>query len=157
MSTSKSLVIATRNEGKLREFRSLLSPHGFEVVGIADRSPDKDPEESGTSFAKATRESFGNVFANVGISSISAEETADKAAERAPLKEVLKGQFTPLAAYAFIVFVLLYMPCVIASVAMVQEFGTWKWYGIAFAYQMALAWGMAALVYQGGRLLGLGG
>ena len=49
------------------------------------------------------------------------------------------------------------MPCVIASVAMVQEFGTWKWYGIAFAYQMALAWGMAALVYQGGILLGLGG
>ena len=69
----------------------------------------------------------------------------------------LKTQFTPIAAYAFIVFVLLYMPCVIASVAMVQEFGTWKWYGIAFAYQMALAWGMAALVYQGGRLLGLGG
>jgi len=55
MSTSKSLVIATRNEGKLREFRSLLSPHGFEVVGIADRSPDKDPEESGTSFAENAR------------------------------------------------------------------------------------------------------
>jgi len=107
--------------------------------------------------AKATKESFANVFANVGITSISAAEDPDKAAERAPLKEVLKGQFTPLAAYAFIVFVLLYMPCVIAAVAMVQEFGTWKWYGIAFAYQMVLAWGMAALVYQGGRLLGLGG
>lgn len=33
------------------------------------------------------------------------------------------------------------MPCVIAAVAMVQEFGTWKWYGIAFGYQMVLAWG----------------
>jgi ferrous iron transport protein B len=116
-----------------------------------------DLKEAGISFIKATRESFGNVFANVGISSISAAEDPDKAAERAPLKEVLKTQFTPLAAYAFIVFVLLYMPCVIASVAMVQEFGTWKWYGIAFAYQMVLAWGMAALIYQGGRLLGFGG
>lgn len=115
-----------------------------------------DLKEAGGSFAKATKESFANVFANVGISSISATEEPDKAAERAPLKEVLKTQFTPLSAYAFIVFVLLYMPCVIASVAMVQEFGTWKWYGIAFAYQMVLAWGMAALVYQGGRLLGLG-
>jgi ferrous iron transport protein B len=115
-----------------------------------------DLKEVGSSFAKATRESFANVFANVGITSISTAEDPDKAAERAPLKEVLKTQFTPLAAYAFIVFVLLYMPCVIASVAMVQEFGTWKWYGIAFAYQMVLAWGMAALVYQGGRLLGLG-
>jgi ferrous iron transport protein B len=117
----------------------------------------EDLKEAGSSLAKATRESFGNVFATVGITSISAAEDADKAAEHAPLKEVLKSQFTPLAAYAFIVFVLLYMPCVIASVAMVQEFGTWKWYGIAFAYQMVLAWGMAALVYQGGRLLGLGG
>jgi ferrous iron transport protein B len=40
---------------------------------------------------------------------------------------------------------------------MVQEFGTWKWYGIAFAYQSVLAWGVAFLIYQGGRLLGLGG
>ncbi|HEY6837323.1 MAG TPA: ferrous iron transport protein B, partial [Geobacteraceae bacterium] len=116
-----------------------------------------DLKEAATSFAKATGESFANVFATAGITSISATESTDKAAERAPLKEVLKTQFTPLAAYAFIVFVLLYMPCVIASVAMVQEFGTWKWYGIAFAYQMVLAWGMAALIFQGGRLLGLGG
>jgi ferrous iron transport protein B len=116
-----------------------------------------DLKEVGTSFAKAARESLANVTSTVGITSISAEEDPGKAAERAPLKEVLKTQFTPLAAYAFIVFVLLYMPCVIASVAMVQEFGTWKWYGIAFAYQMALAWGMACIVYQGGRLLGLGG
>jgi ferrous iron transport protein B len=54
------------------------------------------------------------------------------------------------------VFVLLYMPCVVAAVAMWHEFGTWKWFGIAFAYQMVLAWGMAFLIYQGGRLLGIG-
>ncbi|HEX9024461.1 MAG TPA: ferrous iron transport protein B [Geobacteraceae bacterium] len=123
-----------------------------ETPSLAD-----DLKEAGSSFVRASRESLANVFANVGITSISAMEAPDEAAERAPLKEVLKSQFTPLAAYAFIVFVLLYMPCVIAAVAMVQEFGTWKWYGIAFAYQMALAWGVAALVYQGGRLLGLGG
>jgi ferrous iron transport protein B len=46
---------------------------------------------------------------------------------------------------------------VIAAVAMVQEFGTWKWYGIAFAYQSVLAWGVAFLIYQGGRLFGIGG
>jgi ferrous iron transport protein B len=116
-----------------------------------------DLKEVGTSLAKATRESIGNVFANIGITSISAEESADKAAERNPLREELKKQFTPLAAYAFIVFVLLYIPCVVAIVAMVQELGSWKWFGVTFVYQMALAWGMAALVYQGGKLLGLGG
>lgn len=115
-----------------------------------------DLKEAGSSFARAAGESLSNITSTLGITSISAAEDAEKAAERMPLREELKKQFTPLAAYAFIVFVLLYMPCIVASVAMVQEFGTWKWYGIAFAYQMVLAWGMAALVYQGGRLLGLG-
>ena len=74
-----------------------------------------------------------------------------------PLKDAVRGAFTPLTAYAFMVFVLLYMPCVVVAIAMRQEFGGWKWFGVAFAYQTALAWGMALLVYQGGRLLGLGG
>jgi ferrous iron transport protein B len=115
-----------------------------------------DMKEIGTSFVAAARDSFANVFSTIGITSISTEESAEKAAEHNQLREVIKNQFTPLAAYAFIVFVLLYMPCVIASVAMVQELGTWKWYGIAFGYQMFLAWGMAALIYQGGKLIGLG-
>ncbi len=55
MSTSKSVVIATRNSGKLREFAGLLSPHGFEVLGIALVSSDRDPEESGASFAENAR------------------------------------------------------------------------------------------------------
>ena len=48
------------------------------------------------------------------------------------------------------------MPCVVVAIAMKQEFGTWKWFGIAFGYQMALAWGVAFLIYQGGTLLGIG-
>jgi ferrous iron transport protein B len=48
------------------------------------------------------------------------------------------------------------MPCVVVAIAMKQEFGTWKWFGIAFAYQMALAWVVAFTIYQGGKLLGLG-
>ncbi len=115
-----------------------------------------DLKEVGTSFADAAKSSLSNVVSTFGITSISTEESTEKAAERNPLREVLKHQFTPLAAYAFIVFVLLYMPCIVASVAMVQELGTWKWYGIAFAYQMVLAWGVSALIYQGGKLLGLG-
>jgi ferrous iron transport protein B len=117
----------------------------------------EDLKEVGTSFVKAAGESVDNITSTFGITSISASEDAEKTAERSPLREELKKQFTPLGAYAFIVFVLLYMPCVVAAVAMVQEFGTWKWYGIAFGYQMALAWGMSCLVYQGGKLLGLGG
>lgn len=117
----------------------------------------EDLKEVGISFAKASKDSLANVVSTLGITSISADESAEKAAERNPLREELKKQYTALGAYAFIVFVLLYIPCVVAIVAMVQELGSWKWFGVTFVYQMALAWGVAFIVYQGGRLLGLGG
>jgi ferrous iron transport protein B len=109
-----------------------------------------------TSFSEAVKTAGANVISTVGIATMTAEEDEEKAAERQPLREVLKSQFTPLSAYAFITFVLLYMPCAVVAVAMRQEFGTWKWYGIAFAYQMVLAWTVAFIIYQGGTLLGLG-
>jgi ferrous iron transport protein B len=112
-----------------------------------------DLKELGTSFAAAAGDSAKNVFSTVAITSLSAEQDE----KRAGLKSVLQGVFTPLSAYAFITFVLLYMPCVVVAIAMRQEFGTWKWFGIAFVYQMALAWLAAFVIYQGGRLLGIGG
>jgi ferrous iron transport protein B len=118
---------------------------GEELLGIAK------------SFGTAVKEAGGNVISTVGIATISAGESEEKTAERMPLREELHKQFTPLTAYSFIVFVLLYMPCAVVAVAMRQEFGTWKWYGIAFAYQMVLAWSVAFIIYQGGSLLGIGG
>ena len=115
-----------------------------------------DLKEVGTSFAKAVKDSASNVISTFGIASMSSEESAEEKEERSPLRDVIKSKFTPLSAYAFITFVLLYMPCVVVAIAMRQEFGTWKWFGIAFAYQMALAWVVAFAIYQGGRLLGLG-
>jgi len=112
-----------------------------------------DLKELGTSFGAAMKDSAKNVFSTFSISSLSAEEDE----KRAGLKSVIQGTFTPLSAYAFITFVLLYMPCVVVAIAMRQEFGTWKWFGIAFAYQTALAWFAACVIYQGGKLLGLGG
>ena len=117
----------------------------------------EDLKEIGSSLMKAAVESCSNLTSTFGFSSLSTAEDPDKAAEHSLLREELKKQFTPLGAYAFITFVLLYMPCLVAAVAMVQEFGTWKWFGIAFGYQMVLAWGMSCLVFQGGKLLGLGG
>lgn len=75
--------------------------------------------------------------------------------ETAGLIKVLAKTFTPLSAYAFMAFVLLYLPCFIVLVAMRHEFGTWKWAGVTVAYQMVLAWVVAFIIYQGGSLLGL--
>jgi ferrous iron transport protein B len=114
----------------------------------------EDLVEIVTSFGAAVKEAAGNVVGTFGMSSMSFE---DEDPGDSPLKAAVRDAFTPLTALGFMIFVLLYMPCVVVAIAMRQEFGGWKWFGVAFAYQTALAWGMALLVYQGGRLLGLGG
>ncbi|HAJ27426.1 MAG TPA: ferrous iron transport protein B [Syntrophus sp. (in: bacteria)] len=110
-----------------------------------------DLKETGGYFFVACRQAVGNVFATIGVASLAAEEKE----ESAGLKPVLAKTFTPLSAYAFMAFVLLYMPCFVVLIAMRQEFGTWKWAGIAVLYQTGLAWGTAFVIYQGGRLIGL--
>lgn len=116
----------------------------------------EDLKEIGMSFAGAVKDSASNVISTFGMASLSSEESAEETEERTPLRDVIKNKFTPLSAYAFITFVLLYMPCVVVAIAMRQEFGTWKWFGIAFVYQMALAWVVAFAIYQGGKVIGLG-
>ncbi len=64
--------------------------------------------------------------------------------------------FSPLVAYALMVFVLLYPPCVASMAVLWREAGSLKWLAFAIAYTIALAWVMAFVVYQGGRALGLG-
>jgi ferrous iron transport protein B len=61
---------------------------------------------------------------------------------------------TPLAAFAFMVFVLLYTPCVVTVIAVRREVGAlWMWFSIG--YQLVLAWLVSFGIYQVGTLLGL--
>ena len=113
----------------------------------------EDLREIVVSFGGAVKGAASNVVSTFGVSSLAAEDEEGDS----PLKGAVRGAFTPLSAYAFMAFVLLYMPCVVVAIAMRQEFGSWKWFGVAFAYQTALAWSTALIIYQGGRLLGLGG
>jgi len=76
------------------------------------------------------------------------EETEDTT-----LSGVLQDVFTPLQALTFLVFVLLYVPCVATLGAIRGEFG-WKWAVFSAVYQTVVAWVLAVLVYQGGLLLG---
>lgn len=63
---------------------------------------------------------------------------------------------TVLQAVSFLTFILLYMPCVAAYAAMRREMESGRLATVAVAAQTLLAWGAATLVYQVGRLLGLG-
>lgn len=116
-----------------------------------------DLKEIGTSFISALKNALINVFSGFGIKSLSSEESEEEKQERSSLRQKLQGVFSPLSAYAFIAFVLLYWPCVVVAIATRQEFGTWKIYGQAVLIHTMLAWVTAFVIYQGGKLLGLGG
>ena len=73
--------------------------------------------------------------------------------EHTALSGALQDVFTPLQALAFLVFVLLYVPCVATLGTIRGEFG-WKWAVFSAVYQTVTAWLLAVLVYQGGLLLG---
>jgi ferrous iron transport protein B len=81
--------------------------------------------------------------------------TGDEEGEDTALSGALRASFTPLAAVAFVAFILLYVPCVATLGAIRHEYGS-RWAVFAAAYQLALAWGVAFVVYQGGRLMGFG-
>ena len=71
------------------------------------------------------------------------------------LREVLKEHFTPLSAFSFMLFVLLYIPCVVALITVIKELKNWKWSLFSVGYQLLLAWTAATLVYQIGKIAGL--
>jgi len=60
---------------------------------------------------------------------------------------------TPLTAYAYLLFVLLYFPCLATLVAIKHETGSWRWALTTAVYTTAVAWVVSALVVQVGSLL----
>jgi ferrous iron transport protein B len=69
--------------------------------------------------------------------------------------EESSGGHGALAALAFMVFVLLYTPCMVAVAAEWQELGA-KWTWVSIVGQLVLAWLAAFIIFQGGLLLGWG-
>ncbi len=64
----------------------------------------------------------------------------------------LSGTFEPLTAYVFMVFVLLYTPCVAVIGVIKRETNSWKWTGFSVVYQFVVAWSVAFLFYRVGLL-----
>ncbi|MCI9406482.1 MAG: ferrous iron transport protein B [Oscillospiraceae bacterium] len=70
----------------------------------------------------------------------------------AGLGAALQGAFTQASALSFLVFVLLYMPCVAAFATIRRELGGWKPAALAMAGQTAFAWAAAFAVYRAALL-----
>ncbi len=85
----------------------------------------------------------------------STEEEKDGRYQK-PLREVLKKSeygITPLIAYTFLLFVLMYVPC-IGTVSVIGREAGWRWAFFSIAYQITLAWIVCFIFYNAGLLLG---
>ena len=60
---------------------------------------------------------------------------------------------TPLVAYSFLLFVLLYFPCIATIAAIKHETGSWRWAIVAAVYTTVVAWIVSAVVTRVGLLL----
>lgn len=63
------------------------------------------------------------------------------------VQSALSGIFTPRSAYSFLVFVLLYTPCMAAVATIRRELGSRKWTAFAVCYQILIAYVMSFVVY----------
>ncbi len=76
------------------------------------------------------------------------------ASSASELAVTMNQSFSQLTAYAFMVFVLLYTPCVGVIGVIKRETNSWKWTFFSVFYQFAAAWLVAFMVYRLGLLLG---
>lgn len=83
------------------------------------------------------------------------EEAQYQLSERIKQEKRADGSpsFTPLVALGFMLFVLIYFPCVATVIAIAKESGSWRWGAFSIIYSCTLAWVVAFLVYQIGSLL----
>jgi ferrous iron transport protein B len=125
---------------------------GAEGAGVEEPSTlGEDVIEIASRFGSAVLNAAKSLLSIVpGIELRDGEEVTEDTALSAAVRE----RFTPLTAVALVAFILLYVPCVATLGAIRQEYGG-RWALFSAAYQLALAWGVAFIIFQGGRLLGL--
>lgn len=91
------------------------------------------------------------VVSTLGVLYTGSEEASDAAlGERLTTPSPVTGKpdFTPAAAMAFLVFILLYCPCIATIIAIVKEAGSWRYGAFAVVWNTLLAWLAAFLTYR---------
>lgn len=88
--------------------------------------------------------SLGVMYAQTGAEA--SEEEPSLEGDTA-LQKALVNDISPASALAFMVFVLLYFPCIATFIAIKRETGSWGWAAATCAYTMFIAWLMAFLTF----------
>ena len=119
---AKEIVVSTL--GVLYSEGAVTTPAEGEIIGGADGTTEIVVAES------AAKEPAGD------------EETASLSQ-----RLLASGDFSTASALAFLVFILLYVPCIATVVAIGSEAG-WKWAAASVVYNTAMAWLVAWIVYR---------
>ena len=83
-----------------------------------------------------------------------ADDTEDNSGKYGVLRQKMETDgMTPLIAFSYLLFVLIYFPCIATIAAIKGETGSWKWAVFAAGYTTLLAWIVSACVYQTGMLI----
>jgi ferrous iron transport protein B len=115
----------------------------------ADEAPDVAPVALGQSFANAGR----RLVAAYGFAAPSPADSVQDDGDGAThggggLLAAMRRHFgSRAAAFAYLLFVLIYSPCVAALIVLAREAG-WRWMLFAVVYQTLLAWMVATVFYQ---------
>ena len=127
----------------------VLKPLGFDWrmgVGIVSGVAAKELVVStlGVMYADDQPVDSGDeVSSDVSSQSEVSGPVAETRLQRALLKSV-----TPAGALAYMVFILLYFPCIATFVAIKQEGGGWKWAIFTAVYTIVLAWVAAFITFN---------
>lgn len=94
------------------------------------------------------------VASTMGVLYSNDNEASSDAEKYQILHEKMQADgITPLIAFSYLLFVLIYFPCIATVAAIKSETGSWKWTMFSILYTTILAWCVSALCYQVGNML----
>lgn len=107
---------------------------------------------SGVGAKEIVASTMGVLYAGDDSVADEENESADKYTDL--YNKMTANGITPLIAFCYMVFVLIYFPCIATIAAIKNESGSWRWAIFVAVYTTALAWVVSGLIYQIGSMLG---
>jgi ferrous iron transport protein B len=108
----------------------------------------QDTRDQVTGFAQAFIDSLKGMFGSLTPGAFEMESVGNSTFSRK-----IKAEFSPLSAFSYMVFMLLFIPCVVTLAAIKQEFG-WSLMFFEMGLLSIVPYISSTIIYQGGRLLG---
>ncbi len=108
---------------------------------------------TGAAAKEVVASTMGVLYSSIEESDQMADDGGNSEEGALRISQLISHNMTPLSAAGMLIFVLLYMPCLSAIIAVKNETGSWRWALFTAFYTIALAWICSTFFYQIGSLL----